>query len=87
MLYKYAKNINMPSINNIDENAYEGFEDSDEVSSYAITAMNCAITNGMISGKGSPYDPKSELRLDPKGFATRAEGAGIVMRFMEETYK
>ncbi len=84
MLYKYAQTLGLKSLNNVDENAYIGYKDTKQVDSYAIPAMNWAITNGLIGGKGTPGAPKSELRLDPKGNATRAEGATIIMQFMSE---
>ena len=74
----------MSSVNNINNNAYKGYKDSDKVGSYAIKAMNWAITNGIMGGKGNPGSPKSELSLDPKGNATRAEGATMIMKFMSE---
>ncbi|MCR5846590.1 MAG: S-layer homology domain-containing protein [Lachnospiraceae bacterium] len=82
MLYKYAQVCKMDSVNNIDENAYKGYKDSDKVSKYAIKAMNWAITNGIMGGKGKSGSPKSELSLDSKGNATRAEGATMIMKFM-----
>lgn len=84
MLFKYAQYRNMSSVNNINNNAYKGYKDSDKVSSYAIKAMNWAITNGIMGGKGNPGSPKSELSLDPKGNATRAEGATMIMKFIGE---
>lgn len=51
-----------------------GFADSDEVSSWAADAMSWAIENGIISGEGN--------NLNPKGYATRAQVATMLMRFM-----
>ncbi|MCR5846616.1 MAG: right-handed parallel beta-helix repeat-containing protein [Lachnospiraceae bacterium] len=83
MLFKYAQYCNMNSVNNVDENAYLGYKDSDKVSKYAINAMNWAITNGIIGGKGASGAPKSELSIDPKGNATRAEGATMIMKLLQ----
>ncbi len=86
MLYKFAILMENPSINNIDNSAIEGYADSDIVSSYAKTAMNWAVTNGLLIGKGKTGVPKSELRLDPKGYLTRAECATIITMFREPLF-
>lgn len=52
-----------------------GFKDHESVSSWAEEAMAWAVDNGYITGK--PGD-----LLDPKGLATRAEAATILMRFL-----
>jgi hypothetical protein len=41
---------------------------------------------GVISGKGKSGAPESELRLDPAGYATRAECAAIIKKFREWYY-
>lgn len=51
------------------------FHDADEISSYAKTAMQWAVKNGVIGGKGNKV-------LDPKGFATRAEVAQILKNYL-----
>ena len=53
-----------------------GYTDADWISSYALTAMRWANSEGLITGKTS-------TTLDPKGTATRAEVATILMRFCE----
>ena len=50
------------------------FADGSQVSSYAVEAMNWAVGVGLISGVGSNA-------LAPKGSATRAQVATILMRF------
>ena len=54
-----------------------GYEDYIEVSDYAVFAFRWAIHEGIITGKG-------EGVLAPKDYATRAEVATMLMRFMEE---
>lgn len=50
------------------------FADMAEVSAYALEAVDWARANSIISGKGNN-------RFDPKGYATRAEVATILMNF------
>ena len=56
------------------------FPDHDAVGSYAAKAMVWAVNRGLITGKGA----EGETRLDPKGSATRAEIASIIMRFLAD---
>ena len=68
MLYRYADS---PAANgNLDN-----FSDSASVSSYAVNAMQWAVSNGIVNG--------SNGKLNPKNNATRAEVAAILMRFCE----
>lgn len=53
-----------------------GFSDASQVSSYAVDSMAWAVGNGLISGTGNNT-------LAPKGNATRAQVATILMRFCE----
>ncbi len=53
------------------------FVDADDVSLWATKAMEWAVGNGIISGKGNGV-------LDSKNTATRAEIATILMRFIEQ---
>lgn len=50
------------------------FEDAKDVSSWALKAVKWANANGIINGK-------SATKLDPKGYATRAEVAAMIMNF------
>lgn len=50
------------------------FADMSKVSGYALEAVDWARVNGIVSGKGNN-------RFDPKGCATRAEVATILMNF------
>ena len=52
------------------------FADSDQISSWAVEAMDWAVKSGVLSGKGGDL-------LDPTGTATRAEVAQILMNFCE----
>lgn len=53
-----------------------GYPDVANVSNYATQAMAWAVANGMISGMDG--------KLAPKGTATRAQVATILMRFVEQ---
>ena len=75
MLYAYADYKGFDKTT--DNSAISGFADAIKVSSYAKNAMNWAVTQGLISGKGGN-------RLDPTGNATRAECALIIMNLLEK---
>ncbi len=81
MLYKYAR------MNGYDLTANTGeidkYADGQKVSSYAKTAMDWAITKGVMSGKGTKGEDISTFKLDPAGTATRAECAAMLKNFME----
>lgn len=51
-----------------------GFRDADQLGAWAREAMAWAVSAGMVSGKGNGI-------LDPKGAATRAEVARVVMNY------
>lgn len=57
----------------------DSFIDSGNVSSYTRQAMEWAAGSGIITGKAGN-------RLDPQGYATRAECASIIMRFIEKYF-
>lgn len=69
MLYNYAGQPPVPNLALM-------FSDADQVSGYADSAMRWAVDMGIISGKGGNI-------LDPKGQATRAQAAAMLMRFCE----
>lgn len=81
MLYKYA------ALNGYDLSANAGeinkYADGNKVSDYAKGALDWAITQGIMSGKGNKGADISTYRLDPKGTATRAECASMIMKFLE----
>lgn len=73
ILYNYAKwkelDVNKTA-------SLAAFQDADKVSDWAKTALEWAVGAGLIQGR-------SEDVLAPKGAATRAEAAMLLMRFME----
>ena len=85
MIYKYAK------LKNYDlertEGATEGFSDSNKVSSWSKEALEWAITQGIIGGKGKSGAPKSELKIDPQGKASRAECACMIANLLQKNAK
>ena len=72
ILYRYAKQKGYDISKSADLN---GFADANTVSAYATDAMRWAVASGLIQGSNS--------KLNPKGSATRAQVATILMRFME----
>ena len=72
ILFRYAKQKGYDVGKSVELN---GFEDANTVSTYATDAMRWAVANGLIQGSNS--------KLNPKGTATRAQVATILMRFME----
>lgn len=60
--------------------AIREFADYEEISEYALTSLAWAVNAGIVSGKGNNT-------LDPKGCATRAEAASMLMRFCENIVK
>ena len=54
----------------------QDFADESSIASYASTAVDWARANGIISGKGNN-------RFDPRGNATRAEIATMVMNYAQ----
>ena len=64
MLYKYA------GMKGLDQTAIPGmidrFVDGDKVSGYATEAMNWAVTNSILSGKGEAGKPLSTFKLHIK---------------------
>ena len=75
ILYNYTKQFAPGSLTATGSLA--GFPDAGRVSSWARTEMAWAVGNGLISGTGSG----GVAYLSPKGSATRAQVAAILMRF------
>ena len=73
ILYRYAVYRGMTAVT-IEDNL-GGFADADQISSYAISAMNWAVGKGLINGSGSTLAPKAQ--------ATRAQVAAIIHRYLE----
>ena len=53
------------------------FNDTDEISGYALEALRWAVENGILSGYG-------DGRLGPQGQATRAQAAQMLKNFIEK---
>lgn len=79
ILYRYATYWGMAETT-LEENL-GGFLDGDTVSEYAISAMNWAVGQGLISGMESSDD--SGMILAPKDGLTRAQIATILMKYIE----
>ena len=77
ILYRYAtmKGLNVAATADL-----SAFADAGAVSPYAVQAMAWANAQGIVTGKGGGV-------LDPKGQATRAEVAAMLMRYLEKTSK
>ena len=75
MLYRYVTDYKGVKVKT-NKKALDGFVDKATVSSYALDAMRWAVYNGIINGKNK--------NLDPKGKATRAEVAQVLMNFNEK---
>ena len=72
LLYRYTAYLDLQPLSPGDLSA---FEDGGEVSSWAVYAMRWAVGYGLLQG--------SSGRLDPKGPATRAQTAAVLMRWCE----
>lgn len=73
MMYRYA---NTKGYDTSVKAELSHFPDASKVSGYAQEALEWAVGNGIITGKGTG-------NLDPLGEASRAECATIIMRFMK----
>ena len=72
ILFRYAQKKEIDTSRRGDLSA---FPDADKVSSYATSAMQWAVAEGLING--------SDGKLLPQGNATRAQVATILVRFIE----
>ena len=72
LLYRYMKD---QGFDVSAEGDFSRFTDKDEVSAWAREAMGWAVGSGLIRGRG-------ETLLAPKGTATRAEAAAMLMRLV-----
>ena len=75
ILYRYAQYKKYDVSVGEDTNILS-YNDAQSISSYAIPAIRWACGAGVVTGK-------SGSKLDPKGNATRAEVAAMLMRFCE----
>ena len=80
MLYKYAKLNGYDLTTSV--GMIEQYADGDQVSNYAKEALDWAITQGIMSGKGTKGEEISTFKLDPQGTATRAECASMMMKLL-----
>ena len=78
ILYRYAQYKGYDTSVGEDTNILS-YEDASEISEYAIPAVQWACGAGVMQGDGA--------RLDPKGSATRAQVAAMLMRFIETVVK
>lgn len=79
ILYRYAQYKKYDVSVGGDTNILS-YNDAQSISSYAIPAIQWACGAGVVTGK-------SGSKLDPKGNATRAEVAAMLMRFCENVEK
>ena len=80
ILYRYANGV---GIDTSARGNLAAFPDRNQVSSYAVDALSWCNAMGIIGGTkegGVDY-------LDPQGFATRAQVATILMRYIEKVVK
>lgn len=66
------------------EGATEESSDRNKVSSRAKEALEWAVTLGIIGGKGKTGAPKSELKIDPQGKASRFECACMIANLLQK---
>lgn len=73
MLYRYAEYQGCRM--DWEDTALEAFTDAETVSDWAVDAMRWATTAGILTG--------SNGALKPQGYATRAQVAAMLQRYME----
>lgn len=73
IMFRYAQYEGMEAVT-LEENLH--FADDNEISEYAVSAMNWAVGTGLMKGK-------SATTINPLDNATRAEIAAILQRFIE----
>jgi len=73
IMFRYAQYKGMDAIT-MEENLH--FADANEISEYAVSAMNWAVGKGLMKGR-------TETTINPKDNATRAEIAAVLQRFIE----
>lgn len=72
MLYRFAQHRGL--VVTVEESGLSAYADGTSVSDWALTAMNWAVAQGVMSGR-------DDGTLDPQGTATRAEIAQMLMNF------
>ena len=78
ILYNYAKNV--LDLDVFDTADLTGYPDYSSISGYARTAMSWAVAQGLICGADNGM---GVVTLQPKGDATRAQTAAVIMRFCQ----
>lgn len=78
ILYRYARYKDYNTA--VDNVSFNQYTDAHQISPYAITAMQWANAEGLITGN-------TATTINPQGSATRAEVAVILMRFCENIAK
>lgn len=73
IMFRYAQYKGVDAVT-LEENLH--FTDADEISEYAVSAMNWAVGKGIMKGK-------SATTINPQDNATRAEIATILQRFVK----
>lgn len=79
MLYRYAHYkgyVEEFTPHFVDSDKWDTFEDTNDISDFAVHAMKWAVESGIISG--------NDGKLLPQGTATRAECAAMICRFSEK---
>ena len=77
IFYRYCKEYLKLEVEIDDQSPLDNFSDADQVSDWALDAMEWAVLTRLISGVGTPDGPQ----LQPSGNATRAQIARIIMSF------
>ena len=78
ILYRYAKLCGFDTA--FDADVLSDFPDQDQVSGYALEPLQWAVSNSIITGTKTG----SKTLLDPRGFATRAQLAVILSRYIDK---
>ena len=69
MLWRYAGSLDSSG-------SVTNFSDADKISGYAVNALCWAVENKIMSGSGG--------KLNPRGYATRAEVAQMLMNYLSQ---
>ncbi len=77
LLYKYAQWKQMDMMTN--DSAMDEFSDGNKAAGWAKDALNWAITQGVMSGKGKS---DGTVAIDPEGFATREQCATMLKNLL-----
>ena len=81
MMQRYAEVMGYNSA--FDYGRTDDFIDYFDIDYYAWEGVTWAVTWNYMSGKGAPGAPKSQLRIDPHGRATREEFIAMALGMMQ----